>query len=322
MKSYALVLLVVLLAACMSLPAFAGVTAVTSGPQTIVKADTVNLTGTDATNGTMALWIVGRNYFNLLTTEPDKKGNFIFTIKPDETNRFSSGQYALIIQDPGADRTFEITPLLWSDGIRVADQGKVLTNLGDKSSFKADIGPVAGAILNASSVSGTDDIFTPYYFSVEEPSVRFNRADPANGMKLPNQTTGESILITGTTNMGPENDLTVEIRNATDRTRVTSRSIPVEEGSNTNQWTYTLDAPGLAAGEYIVTVGQQKYTTIGESSARLTILEYRIAGSPTTPVLPELPVATGDFYSLVLPLIISFAALIIIGIIMIVSLRK
>jgi hypothetical protein len=141
-------------------------------------------------------------------------------------------------------------------------------------------------------------------------------------MKLPDQTTGESILITGTTNMGPENDLTVEIRNATDRTLVTSRSIPVEEGTNTNQWTYSLDAPGLAAGEYNVTVGQQKYTTIGESSARLTILEYRIAGSPTIPVLPELPVATGDFYSLILPLIISFAALIIIGIIMIVSLRK
>ena len=319
MKSYAIALLVILVATCASLPVSAGITVVTSGPQTIVKADTVNITGTGAGNGTMALWIVGRNYFNLLTTTPDKKGTFVFTVKPDETNRFSSGQYAFLIQDPGADTVLEITPLLWSDGIRVADQGKVLTNLGDKSSFKADIGPVAGQILNASSNADTDDIFTPYYFYVEEPYVRFNRA--GDNTKLPDQTTGEAILITGTTNMGTENDLTVEIRNATDRTLVTSRSIPVEKGSNMNQWTYSLDAPGLPSGGYVVTVGQQKYTTIGKSSALLTILQYRITGTPTSPILPPVPTSE-DFYSLVLPLIISFAALIIIGIIMLVSLRK
>jgi len=319
MKLSAFILLAILLAACVILPVSAGVTIGTSGPQTIVKADTVNITGTDATNGTMALWIVGRNYFNLLTTTPDKQGNFIFTVKPEETNRFSSGQYAFIIQDPGANKAFEITPLLWSDGIRVADQGKVVTNLGDKSSFKAGIGPVAGTILNSSSLSDTDDIFTPYYFYVEEPSVRFTRAD--NDAKLPDQTKGEAILITGTTNMGTENSLTVEIRNATDRTLVTTRSIPVEKGTNTNQWTYSLDAPGLPAGSYIVTVGQQKYSTIGRSSALLSILEYRIAGTPAAPLLPEIP-ATEDLYSLILPLIVSFAALVIIGIIMIVSLRK
>jgi hypothetical protein len=320
MKLPAFILLAILLAACISLPASAGITAVTSEPQTIVKADTVTLSGTGAQNGTMALWIVGRNYFNLVTTAPNKQGDYIFTIKPEETSRFSSGEYAFIIQDPGADKALGIAPLLWSDGIRIADQGKVIANIGDTSSFRADVSPVVSTILNSSSLSGTDDIFTPLSFYVEEPSVRFTRADD-NG-KLPDQATGEAILVTGTTNMGPENDLNVEIRNATDRTLVTSRSIPVEKGTNSNQWTYSLDAPGLPAGSYIVTVGQQKYSTMGRSSAQLTILEYRIAGTPDIPLIPAIPAAGGDLYTLILPLIISFAALVIIGIIMIVSLRK
>ena len=70
-----------------------------------------------------------------------------------------------------------------------------------------DIGPIADTILNASVRPDVDDIFTPYYFYVEEPSMHFNRVNDAG--KLPDQTTGESILITGTTNVGPENLLHV-----------------------------------------------------------------------------------------------------------------
>src|SRR5208337_5466728 len=122
------------------LPASAALTAVTSSPQTIVKADTVTLSGTGAQNGSVTLWIVGRNYFATKTTTPDKKGNFTFIIKPEETTRFSSGDYAFLIQDPGADRTFEIGPLLWNDGsMRLTDRGKVIANIGAISSFPVDI---------------------------------------------------------------------------------------------------------------------------------------------------------------------------------------
>ena len=307
----------------LSLPASAGLTAVTSGPQTIAKADTVTLTGTDALNGSVTLWIVGRNYFDTKTATPDKKGNYTFVIKPEESNKFSSGEYAFLIQDPGADKIFEIAPLLWSDGIRIADQGKAITNIGQKSSFPADIGPVAAIILNISGQTGVDDIFTPYYFYVEEPYMRFNRVSESDSGKLPDQTTGEAILITGITNVGPENLLQVEIRNATSSDLITSQTIPVESGTNTNQWTYSLDAPGLPAGSYIVTISEQKYTTTGNASALLTILEYRIAGTTTFSSLqPELPAGGETLYGVILPLIISFAALVIIGIIMLVSLRK
>ena len=304
-----------------ALPVSAGqITVVTSTPQIIVKADTVNLSGTDAMNGSVTLWIIGRNYFSTRTTTPDRKGSYIFTIKPEETTRFSPGVYAFLIQDPGADRSFEIGPLPWSDGsIRIADRGKVIANIGTLSSFPADITPVAALIINASVRPDVDDIFTPNYFYVQEPAVHFNRENVAGN--LPDQTTGEALLITGTTNIGTENQLQVAIQNATSGDLVTSQTIPVMEGTNTNQWTYSLDEPGLPAGTYNVTVGEQKYTTQGSASAQLTVREYLIAGNSTFPPQPELP-AGMTTYGVLLPLLISAAALAIIAIIMLVSLRK
>jgi hypothetical protein len=317
------ILVVILLLALLvlsGLPVSAALTAVTSSPQTIVKADTVTLSGTGAQNGSVTLWIIGRNYFSTRTTTPDRKGNYTFTINPEETTRFSTGIYAFLIQDPGADRSFEIGPLPWSDGsIRIADRGKVIANIGTLSSFPADISPVVAIILNASVRPDVDDIFTPYYFYVQEPAVHFNRANDAGN--LPDQTTGEALLITGTTNIGTENQLQVAIRNATSGDLVTSQTIPVVEGTNANQWTYSLDEPGLPAGTYNVTVGEQKYTTQGSASAQLTIREYLIAGNSTLIPQPELP-AGMTIYGVLLPLLISGAALAIIGIIMLVSLRK
>lgn len=321
MKSGSTTVILLALMIFLSLPASAALTVVTSGPQTIARADTVTLTGTGAQNGSVILWVIGRNYFETKTATPDKKGNFTFLIKPQETTLFSSGKYAFLIQDPGADKSFEIAPLIWSDGIRIANQGKVITNIGQKTSFPADISPVASTILNVSERPDVDDIFTPYYFYVEDPYIRFNRVGESGG-QLPDQTTGEALLITGTTNVGPENLLQVEIRNASSNDLITSGTIPVESGTNTNQWTYSLNDPGLPVGSYNVIVGEKKFTSSGEASAQLTVLQYRMADTPSSPLQPpELPMGE-TLYSVILPLIISFAALVIIGIIMLVSLRK
>ncbi len=322
MKFWSATIILLVLMVFLSLPASAALSVLTSGPQTIARADTVTFAGTGAQNGSMVLWIVGRNYFDTKTATPDKKGNYTFLIKPQESTLFSSGEYAFLIQDPGADKSFEIAPLVWSDGIRIANQGKVITNIGQKTSFPADIGQVASTILNVSARPDVDDIFTPYYFYVEDPDIRFNRVGESGPGKLPDQTTGEALLITGTTNVGPENLLQVEIRNASSHDLITSSTIPVESGTNTNQWTYTLDEPGLPAGSYNVTIGEKKFTSSGEASAQLNVLQYRMADTPSSPLQPpELPMGE-TLYSVILPLIISFAALVIIGIIMLVSLRK
>ena len=191
MRSGSTTVILLALMVFLILPASAALTVVTSGPQTIARADTVTLTGTGAQNGSVILWVIGRNYFETKTATPDKKGNFTFLIKPQETTLFSSGKYAFLIQDPGADKSFEIAPLIWSDGIRIANQGKVITNIGQKTSFPADISPVASTILNVSERPDVDDIFTPYYFYVEDPYIRFNRVGESGG-QLPDQTTGSA----------------------------------------------------------------------------------------------------------------------------------
>src|SRR5208283_2445016 len=180
-----------------------------------------------------------------------------------------------------------------NDGsMRITDRVNVIANIGAISSFPVDISPVASIILNASVLPDVDDTFTPYYFYVEEPAVHFNRVSDAGN--LPDLTTGEALLITGTTNVGPENQLQVTIRNTTSGDLVTSQTIPVV-GANSNQWTYSLDEPGLPAGKYNVTVGEQKYTTHGSASAQLTVREYLIAGNSTFIPQPELPAGVSTY---------------------------
>jgi hypothetical protein len=302
------------------LPVSADLVVVTSSPQTIVKADAVNLSGTGAENGSVTLWVIGNNYFATKTTAPDKKGNYSFSLKPEETTRFTPGIYAFLLQDPGANRGFEIGPLSWSDGsIRIADRGKVVADIGTPASFPLNISTVVETIINASDRPDVDDIFTPYHFFVEEPAIHINRVNDDGN--LPDQTTGEALLITGTTNIGPENQLQVAIRNATSGDLITSQNVPVILGANANQWTYSLDEPGLPAGTYTITVGEQKYTTSGNASARINILEYRIAGNLPFSQQPALP-AGMTIYNALLPLLVSCAALAIIAIIMLASVRK
>ena len=320
MRSGSFGILVTFLFLILVFPVSAQVTFVTSGPQTIVKGDTVTLTGNGAENGTVALWIIGQNYFSTKMAVPDKKGNFMFTVPPTETTLFSPGTYAFIIQDPSADKTLEIGPLFWTDGIRIANKGKVIANIGPISSFPADITPIANVIVNASESPGVDDIFTPYYYYVEDPWIHFNRINDAG--YLPDQTTGEAVLIAGTTNVGPENHLHIDIKNATSGESVTSQDIQVQPDPNTNQWSYSLDEPGLPPGSYVVTVSEQKYTTTESVSAKLNVLEYLIAGNPQGPGGPQVPVPNVTSSAILLPLLISCGALVIIGIIMLVSLRK
>ena len=303
----------------MVVPVSAAFTVVTSSPQTIVIGDPVALNGTAEMNGTVALWVTGRDYFNLMTAVPDKKGNFSFILKPEDTGKFSTGQYAFILQDPGADRTLDISPVFWSDGIRITDKGKNIANIGLETDLPANITPVASTIMNAIATRDVDDVFILQYFFVENAVVRFNRLiDTPEGSRLPTQTTGESILITGTTNVGVGDVLRVDIRNQTTSALVTSRTVPVVAGSGLNSWSYELPEPGLPAGNYTVTAGWLKPYAIGNGSASITILTQYV----TSP-LQSMGIPSPEYtYDLLLPILISITGLGIIAIIMFVALKE
>ena len=111
---------------------------------------------------------------------------------------------------------------------------------------------------------------------------------PASGFRLPDQITGERIVISGTTNIGTENTLNTEIRTRNTNEIVTIKTIPVIAGYPMNTWTWDLDAPGLPPGDYELTVGWEKSNIY--SKGTFTV-KYPAppSSSPVKPVNEKIP---------------------------------
>jgi hypothetical protein len=275
--------ILVLLLAVIATPVSAAVFFTTSAPGIITKGDPFSISGTGAVNGTVGIWIVGRDHFEVLTSAPDRHGNFSITIKPSATDGFSSGQYAIIYQDPGASGVLEIEGGTDINGnLVVMNKGKNIAGLGPRQELGENIRPVVAQILSASSIPGIDDTFQTEYFFVEEPAIFFDNLIPASGFRLPDKITGERIVISGTTNLGTENTISTEVRTENTNEVVTVKTIPVSAGYPMNTWTWDIDAPGLPPGDYELIVGWAKsnITSKGTFTVRYP------APSSTSPVKP------------------------------------
>ena len=262
----------------MIVPVAASVSFTSSRPLTLAKGDHFTINGTGADNGTVAIWIVGKNYVAVNTIHPDSDGTFSYSLDPAVTRNFSSGQYAFIVQDPGANRKFEIEPHISGNGsVTITDQGKTYADIGPAGDFKTSVAPEVDAIISASNRSGVDDSFVPYFFFVEEPVVNF---DGANNSLLEDRYSGTPITISGTTNTGTENLLNVVIfHNISNQTLqpVYSTTTAVHPGTDSNTWSFDVSPGTLPAGDYFVTVGWQKSNTTGTGTA-----EFRVAGNKAT----------------------------------------
>ena len=256
------------------IPATASVAFTTSVPQTLAKGDTFTISGTGAQNGSVIVWVIGRIYFDTITTVPDTNGNFTLAIPSDETSRFSSGRYAVVIQDPGANGRPEIGYHVDAVGnISFLNRQAIFADIGPKQGIKAIAEPVARILVEGAALPGTDDFLTSYYFFIEEPSVNFDREPfTVPEGQFPNVTVGEHITISGTTNMGVENPLHADLRNLDTNTLVGTRTIPVTAGGQKNRWSFDLDTAGLPSGEYFVTVGWMKSNTTGTGSTIVRVL--------------------------------------------------
>ena len=290
MKSGRAAIMVILLcAACLALPAAAAVYYSASTPQIITKGDTFSVSGTGATNGTVALWVIGRDYFEVRTVAPDRHGNFTILFKSTETAKFSNGQYAIVVQEPGASGTREIESGHDSTGnITIMNRGKIIARLGSETNLKGNVQKETDILTSAAILQGVDDTFQAEYFFVEDPAVHFDEIIPASGSRLPDKVSGNTIRITGTTNMGSEDTLVAEIQNADTNTTVTSKKLPVISGSSLNRWSYVLDEPGLEPGNYLISVGWTATNATGTGTALFSVY------GETTPVPPPSPAPMGN----------------------------
>jgi hypothetical protein len=264
----------------MIVPVAASVSFTSSFPHTLAKGDRFTINGTDADNGTVAIWILGKNYGAVNTVYPDSDGTFSYSLDPVVTRDFSSGQYAVIVQDPGANRKFEIEPHTSGNGsVTITDQGKTYADIGSAADFTTSVASKVDTIISASNRSGVDDSFVSDFFFVEEPVVNF---DGANNSLLEDRNSGTPITLSGTTNIGTENLLNVVIfHNISNQTLqpVYSTTIAVHPGTDSNTWSFDISPGTVPAGDYFVTVGWQKSNITGTGTA-----EFRVVGNNATGV--------------------------------------
>lgn len=278
-------LAVILLISCI-MPAAASVSFSGSTPQVITKGDTFSVSGTGAVNGSVALWIIGRDYFDVRYVTPDRHGNFTIVLKPTETEKLSGGRFVVLLQDPGPDGTMQIEPGKDSYGnLTIMNRGKIITRLGAQQDLSGDIQTVTGIFSSAAMIPGVDDTFTYDTFFVEEPAVYFDQISPGTDL-LPRQTSGAAIVITGTTNMGTDNILRADLFNRDTNEQVTEKAIPVIAGEDLNRWSCTFDSPGLQPGNYYLTVGWTKTNTSGTAMAEFPVVKEKTPDTPQGQPLP------------------------------------
>ncbi|MEI8331591.1 MAG: hypothetical protein WCF90_08105 [Methanomicrobiales archaeon] len=259
-------------------PVFASVYYTTSAPHIITNGDTFTISGTDAENEMATLWIIGRNYFDTFAITPDRHGNFLLSLKPPATEKFSSGQYAVVLQNPGHGRIMEIEHGTDSCGnLTLMNRGKIIEKFGTLQDFKGNIQSVVAVLTDSAKIPGVDDIFVTEYFFVEEPSVQFDNFASGTPSKLPDKTTGESIVFTGTTNMDRANYLRAHIYNQSSNAPITSNTLPIKAGGRINRWSYEINAPGLPAGEYYLTVGWDKSNRTGAGVAAFSMKNQNLS---------------------------------------------
>ncbi|MDP3395798.1 MAG: hypothetical protein Q8S57_03920 [Methanoregula sp.] len=273
--------IIIFLLACMAVPVTASVYYTSSTHQIITKGDTFTVSSTGAKNGPVAIWIMGRDYFDTLSVTPDRNGNFSVALKPTTTEKFSSGQYAIVIQDPGPNGRMEIEPGTDGSGnLTIMNRGKIIEKIGARKDLKGNVQPLVAVLLDAANLQGVDDSFLPEYFFVEEPSLQFDQMNSISKSQLPNQITGEPLIISGTTNMGPENSLRTHIYNRDTNGLVISNTIPITRCFQINRWSYQIEAPGLPQGNYYLTVGWAKSNTTSRGMANFDVVK------PVIPIPP------------------------------------
>jgi len=305
--------LVVIIICLFALPVAASVSYVSSTPQIITKGDPFTLMGTGAENGTVAIWIIGRSYIDSQIIIPEKKGNFSFSLSGRDTQKLPTGQYAFVIQDPGPDGLLDIEFRESAAGnITLLSRGKTFADIGTRDNIRSSIVPTL-IDLSSSGEANTDDVFTAGYFYVEDPMVFFDQVTTPSENRLLGQLTGSSIVFTGTTNLAVNDLLSASINDAGSDALVTSKRIPVTQGTDLNIWSYTLESPGLQPGNYYLTIGPADPPATGTRSAVFSVTKTLLP-TPTQTVEGG-TVKTPQWFDPTLPLFIVVGMLIVLGVI-------
>ena len=176
------------------------------------------------------VWIFGPEFVTCDIANVMNDASFEYVLNGQQTAKFTSGQYIIIVQHPGPNQDI------------------------DTKCFGVDTVEGLIAVLNRQN---NDDIYTKLQFLVEGPIIRI---DPVGDRHV-----GDKFSISGVTNLPLSTQVKITIFQS-GTTKGFSRTLQVVKGDyGLNKISLAIDTSGLDTGEYIITanaIGKTASATI------------------------------------------------------------
>ncbi|QSZ67627.1 PGF-CTERM sorting domain-containing protein [Methanofollis aquaemaris] len=236
----------------------------TADTHALAAGDVLTVTGQTDREGGVWIWAVEGGRLMCDHLETNEEGGFSWTVE----SATDSGGYTLFVQDAGEDGQPAVT-FQEDDG-----RGEVVAPEG--AGFSVRHGPgLAGRLADVFETGKGDDgivrLTVPVYPSwadVDGPRVWEH---------------GETITVSGTTNLAPGTVLTYElteggIETGADPAKIVAEGeITVEEGYGGRTWSFVLDTGHLNPGDHLFTLIDEKRNLI------LTTVERTVQGQEYDP---------------------------------------
>ncbi len=284
------IIILIFCLACIITPVMSSSIWTTLPKYPIAKGDERVISGaTSGSAGEVAIWIFGLNWYERGTTTVGEDGKYEYTLPRSKTRSMASGNYYVIIQDPGSNEIFDvIEDKTTTPGITYARIRGTNETLGADVFIIQGTGRLQGsdaAEALVSLIQKVDDFSTVSgMFTIEEPWVRINT--------ISDREAGSRFTITGTTNVAADNELAIQVLasslGSTTKSGQQYDIIKVVRGySGSNTWSKSVDTTGFISDEYIVKVEAINFDSTATST--FNILQG-ISATPTSqPIVTPTP---------------------------------
>lgn len=217
------------------------------------KGDDLKISGISTENQlkSIGLWIFSDDYYLFKLVGTDLAGQFESIIPRETTTQLREGIYFVLLQHPMKNQRLDVFPveIAGTTVIQNTENNDTIIIDGEDGLKGLD---AAGALIGMVDNDLIDDIVIRLAFTVESPWIKI---DP-----IPDIYKGERFLISGTTNVGIDDIVNIEIEMHSSSTleKFTkysgfTGSTNVERGIGPdNRWSFEVDSKYLPVGEYTV----------------------------------------------------------------------
>jgi PGF-CTERM protein len=265
----------------------------TASQSTVAKGDKIFITGTaEGDPGTVAIWIMGKNYAVLKSTSVNTDSSFKYEIKQEDTKDLTSGQYFVVVQHPMQNKEFDVTldtttgyvynkQLNAKGTTAAAATGTNIFKLLGSSSLQGS--DAAEALAEGINDANVDDTYTKLQFLVEEPTITIDA--------IGDKHVGDKFTITAKTNLAVDDEVLVQVYSSSFKPTMKSQSgefsgasgtVKVTKGdSGYNKISFDVDSSTFKPDEYIVT--EEAVLQSATGTALFNVLETTVKTvAPTT----------------------------------------